>query len=87
MKLEFDFLHGHENNRETQAILEANSDHLESQCKKLLRILKSGKRVTTKQLVKEFDISDPRRRIKDLRDSGVEIKDRIIGGRNKEYFL
>lgn len=75
-----------ENNSHSQAILEANIDRFEGQCKTILKLLKEGGRLTVRDMVL-MGIGDPRRRIKDLRDNGIEIKDELKEKRFKEYYL
>jgi hypothetical protein len=77
-----------ENNKESEEILEANKDHLNTQCKMVKSILESGYRLTVRSAMINYGIGDLRRRVKDLRDyHGMDIKSRLIEGRFKEYFL
>ena len=86
-QIEFDYCARHENNRESQQLLEDNADRLNGQCKTVLELLKSGIRLTVLGacLLPE-PITDLRRRIKDLRDRGFIIKDTIVNGKFKEYY-
>jgi hypothetical protein len=43
--------------------------------------------LTVRDAIVYHDISSLPRRIKDLREHGIVIKDRLIDGRYKEYFL
>ena len=80
-------LHQSENNRQSQLILEENRERLNNQCRKVLTLLEQGKRLTVVDAVMFYQIGDLRRRVKDLRDFGIQVKDRHIGGGRKEYFL
>jgi len=91
-QLEISFIPNHRvNNRESEIHLEENLDHFANQNKKVLRLLKLGKRLTCKDAMVSYDIGDLRRRIADLRNEGVGIKDEWVrdAGRTryKEYFL
>ena len=87
---ELDFtavVHTKENNRQSEGILDANYELFNAQCKKVLNALKTGRKLTVMEMMVEFGIGDPRRRIKDLRDKGIEIKDEIHDTRFKKYFI
>lgn len=87
-QLEFDFnVLVPQNNRQSEAILFDNEKIFKGQCKTLYDALKRGERLTTGGALINYRIGDLRRRIKDLRDAGVEVKDKLIEGRFKEYFL
>jgi hypothetical protein len=61
----------------------------------LFEYLKKGKIVTTRNAPAELGIADVRANIRDLRNAGIEIKDRWVTSKNrrgnttryKEYFL
>lgn len=61
----------------------------------ILKHLRSGKTITTQEASKNFGIVDPRAVIRDLRNDGINIKDRRIteikqSGKKaypKEYYL
>lgn len=85
-----------QNNKESQEILEDNHVKLAYQCRLVLNILKTGRRLTVgdaasglydewekKKLVR---IGDFRARIRDIRVH-MEVKDRKFDGGFKEYFL
>ena len=76
-----------QNNSESESILVANEKHLSKQCKVLFEALKRGEKLTTTDGLLKYGIGDLRRRIKDLRDSGIQVRDRLIENRFKEYFL
>lgn len=88
MQLAFDYSARYENNRFSQDILDSNATRINTQCDRLLEMFKSGARLTVIEAcnLKE-PISDLRRRVKDLRDAGVPIKDEIVNGRFKVYFM
>ncbi len=76
-----------QNNKTSEDILVANEKHLSKQCKILFEALKRGERLTTTDGLLKYGIGDLRRRIKDLRDNGIQVRDRLIENRYKEYFL
>lgn len=80
-------LHNKENNQASQQILEDNRERLNAQCKKVLTLLESGKKLTVVDAVMFYQIGDLRRRIKDLKDSGFKIKENHIGHGRKEWFI
>lgn len=80
------FVHTKGNNRQSEQILEDNVDHMEGQCRKILWMLQGGRRLTVRDMFL-MGIGDPRRRIKDIRDKGIEIKDEILEGRFKVYYI
>lgn len=70
--------HSRENNSESEVHLEENKKHFSKQCEKVLQLLKSGHRLTTKSAMMYYGIWSLPRRILDLKRSGVEIKDEWI---------
>ena len=84
MQLDLDFSRI-ENNPESNKILRENEKLFSKQCETVYELLKRGK-YSVRDLVL-LGIGDPRRRIKDLRDAGVRVKDELIEGRFKKYFL
>jgi hypothetical protein len=82
-----EWVHTQENNRQSQTGLEANFIKLNNQCGKVLGLLKVGFRLTVRDAILSHGIGDLRRRVKDLRDKGIDIKDEIKPGGFKEYFL
>lgn len=87
MQAELNFCDRRENNLESQSILEANKDMINKCCAKVLELLKEGHHLTVRDAIVYHNISSLPRRIKDLREHGIVIKDRLIDGRYKEYFL
>lgn len=87
IQAEISFVHNHENNQESQAILNANREHLSAQCEKVLELLTSGKRLTVRDAMVFHGIGDLPRRIKDLRENGYKIESELINGRFKVYYL
>lgn len=80
-------VHAHENNIESERILKASLPRISKQCKRTLDLLKSGIKLTVRSAMIDYGISSLPRRILDLKQSGYEIKDRLIDGRYKEWFL
>lgn len=85
---EFDFnVLINQNNQESENILLANEKHLAGQCKTLFEALKRGERLTTADGLLKYHIGDLRSTVRHLRNAGIEVKDRLLNGRFKEYFL
>lgn len=87
LEFDFDYCNRKENNEVSQAILEANKDKINASCRKVLELLKQGHHLTVRSAMIDHNISSLPRRVKDLKDRGIEVKDRLIDGRYKEYFL
>lgn len=79
--------HTRENNAHSEAILDGCYDKLNNQCKVVYDLLKAGKRLTVRQAMFENGIGDLRARIRDLRNAGLQVKDSLLPGSFKEYFL
>ena len=87
MQLALDFNpHRDENNYHSRKHLEENRDKFSQQCKLVLTILQSGRRLTVLSAINEYGISSLPRRILDLKENGVEIKDRWIEINNKRAY-
>ena len=85
---EIDFtIHARENNPESQMILDANRPLFSNQCKKVYEALLRGEKLTTGIALLNYQIGDLRARIRDIRNSGIDVKDEYIEGRYKRYFL
>ena len=89
--MQLTFIHSFENNRESQSHLEDRAEHFEGQCKTVLKLLRSGVRLSVYDAIVVHGISSLPRRIKDLRDGGIVIHDEWVyvdGKRSyKEYFI
>jgi aminoglycoside N3'-acetyltransferase len=85
MQLPIDF-NTPQNTAENQMQYDAIKHRFGAQCQRLYEWLRSGKSITVKEAMNELNIGDPRARIRDLREV-MEIKDRLIEGRVKEYFI
>lgn len=79
-------VHGRENNRHSQGILEDQYARLNRQCKKVYDLLKSGHRLTVRDAILNHGISSLPRRILDLKQKGIPVKDEMKNS-YKEYFL
>lgn len=85
---EINFCDRVENNHESNVILQANKDHINGRCREVLELLEKGVVLTVLGAAKEYNITSLPRRIKDLRDKkGVPVKDRLVEGKFKEYYL
>jgi len=76
-----------ENNPESTRILHNNKKHLAKQCQTLLDAFNRGEHLTCIDGAIIYGFGDMRRRVKDLRDAGYNIKDTLIDGRFKTYYL
>lgn len=83
------FIHGVENNPFSQAHRDENEQHFSKQCLKVYEILKKGEVLTVKSALLNYGISSLPRRIKDLKENNVEIKDRWVEAdvKYKEWFI
>lgn len=84
-QLQFDFLHRNENNAESQNHLNKNRKPFSSNCKKVRDRLLNGEELRVLQCANEGIASLPRR-IKDLREGGIELSDRWEGN-IKVYYM
>lgn len=66
-------VHVRENSTENEKHLNANRFHFTGQCAVVLSLLQQGHVLTVASMMKQWNISDPRRRIKDLKDAKVDI--------------
>lgn len=81
-------LHTIENNAASQLSFEFNKARLSKQCVRILGILNTGARLTVRDALVNHDIGDLRRRVADLKESGVPVKgDTINSAGTKEYYL
>jgi hypothetical protein len=79
-------VHQSENNSESQLNLFENMAHFSEQCLTVLKLLKQGKRLTVRDALIEYDIHSLPRRILDLKENGIPVKD-SWKGKIKEYYL
>lgn len=91
MQTKIDFSHPH-NNRESEVFFDENISKFGDQCQKVYKLLKSGVRLSVKTAMNLHDISSLPRRIKDLKDNGVDVKDEWVRDESgkrlyKEYFF
>ena len=86
--IDFNGHHGKENNMLSQALYESKLDKFNNQCKILMEYFLTGKTLTFKEAFINLNISDLRRRVKDLKDVyNVPVKDRMLTGGFKEWYL
>ena len=90
-QLPLDFTHRQENNYQSRKHLEENREKFNRQCQLVYDLLRSGVRLTVLSAITEYGISSLPRRILDLKEAGVEIKDCWVRAdgkeRWKEYYL
>lgn len=66
--IEFD-LHAHENNQESQTILQYNLPHFKGQCVTVFNALMRGEVLTTAIALNKYAIGDLRARIRDIKNT------------------
>jgi len=76
MQTEILFLHGAENNRESETHYEANLTHFSKQAQLVFDLLMGGKELTSFSAMTEHYIMHLARRKKDLTDAGILISER-----------
>lgn len=87
MQLAIDFAHHYENNPVSQAYLDKNREHVNSQCIRLYNLLKSGVRLTVMSAMNDHQIMSLPRRILDIeKRRGIKIN-RELTGRIVTYYL
>lgn len=75
-----------QNNKESEEILLDHYKRLDNNCKKIYRALLSGS-VLTGRAMQEMGMSEYRRRIKTLRDSGIILKEKKLKNGCKAWYL
>lgn len=85
--------HKFENNKKSQEHLDANRYHFKGQCAQVYSLLMAGKRITSRDAMIQHGIGHLPRRILDLKEAGVEIKDEFVMDKDgkktryKQYFI
>jgi len=85
-QLALDFTHREENNHDSRRHLEENRERFSAQCQQVYDLLSSGVRLTVLSAITEYGISSLPRRILDLKQAGVEIKDCWVKTDSKERY-
>nr|WP_299488648.1 helix-turn-helix domain-containing protein [uncultured Allomuricauda sp.] len=75
------------NNAESQESFDINMEKFNRQCRIVLEQLLTGRGMNCFDAMISLKIMDLRRRIKTLRDSGIPVADRPLGGGRKEYYI
>ena len=78
--------HTKENNSHSEAILFEQYDKLNHNCKIIYEVLNRGYRLTGRDIIK-MGMMEYRKRISDLRDAGIPIKETTLKGGVKQWFL
>lgn len=76
-----------QNNRESESILLLCEKRLSKNCKTLYEALLRGEKLTGIDIIVKYKITEYRRRIKDLKDAGIEIKDCIGSNGCKTWWI
>ena len=76
-----------ENNRESQQILCDQLPRLSNNCKTIYEALKRGERLSGADIILKYGMTEYRRRIKDLKDAGVQIKEEKLSNGCKVWFI
>ena len=79
--------HRTENNYQSRKHLEENREKFNRQCQQVYDLLRSGVRLTVLSAITEYGISSLPRRILDLKEAGVGIRDRWIDKKYKEWWI
>lgn len=88
MNKQFDlFVHDFDNNPESQKQLNKNRPELKTQCQRIFDLLMQGKQLTVWSMYTIYKIGDPRRRMKDLKDSGVEVSETKTQKGTKTWYM
>ncbi len=88
--LELDFstiVHQKENNSHSESILFDQYERLSNNCKILYEALQRGEKLTGQSIVSKYGMLEYRRRIKDLKSAGVDIKETILFKGCKQWWL
>lgn len=75
-------VHTHENNRESQMILQENVSHFTGQCKTVFEALMRGEVLTTSTALLKYKVGDLRARIRDIKNTVMQ-----IGGNEETFHL
>ena len=88
IKINFDeIVHSKENNRYSQGVLENEYTRLNKNCKILYDALKRGEKLTGMLVVQRYNMLEYRRRFKDLKDAGIDIKENTLKGGIKVWYI
>ena len=86
--IDFDkVVHTKENNAFSESILFDQYERLSKNCRVLYDALKRGERLSGITIITRYGMTEYRRRIKDLRDAGVPIKEHKLENGCKEWYL
>ena len=80
-------VHTKENNAFSESILFDQYERLSKNCRVLYDALKRGERLSGVVIVTRYGMTEYRRRIKDLRDAGLLIKEFKLENGSKEWYL
>ena len=80
-------VHTRENNAFSESVLFDQYERLSNNCRVLYDALKRGERLSGVVIVTRYGMTEYRRRIKDLRDAGVPIKEHKLENGCKEWYL
>ncbi len=75
------------NNENSQKQFDENQQHFNRQCRITLEQLLTGRGMNSYDSMVNLKIMHLARRIKTLRDSGIPVLDRPLGGGRKEYYI
>lgn len=79
--------HFKENNSESESTLHAQFERLKGNNKKLYEALMRGERLTGAIIVSRYGMLEYRRRIKDLKAAGLDVKEVTLKGGVKEWWV
>ena len=75
-----------ENNKESEETLLEQEERLSDNCKKIYNALKNGRVLTGMDIIK-MGMTEYRRRIKDLKEKGIDIKEKKMPNGCKAWYL
>lgn len=76
-----------QNNRQSESILLMSEKRLSHNCQVLYDAFLRGERLTGKEIVKRYDMTEYRARIRDIRKAGIDLKETILDNGCKEWYL
>lgn len=79
--------HTKENNSHSEAILFDQYERLNHNCRIIYDALMRGEKLTGRDIVSKYGMMEYRRRIADIRAAGIEIKEEILKGGSKQWWI
>lgn len=80
-------LHTRENLASNEVILNGQIKRLSNNCYKIYQALMRGERLTGATIVSKYNILEYRRRLKELKDFGVDINEVVLFNGAKQWWI